>query len=75
MSALFSTPKMPDPPPLPKPVRMPTESDPSIVEAGLRTRRAALQRSGRLSTILTDNLGGGGGGYGGVGSSGRTLGA
>lgn len=73
MSSLFSSPKMPDMPAAPKPVRMPTETDPNIVEAGLRTRRSAMQRSGRLSTILSDNLGGGQGSS--IGSSGKYLGA
>lgn len=48
---------------------MPTETDPSILEAAKRTRRAALQRTGRLSTILTDQTGDA------IGSSGQTLGA
>ena len=72
MSALFSTPKFPDPPSAPKPVRMPNEDDPSIAQAAQRTRRAAMGRSGRMSTILSDNLGGGGSA---IGSSGKYLGA
>lgn len=57
MSKMFKTPKMPDlppPPPLPKPVRMPNATDPSVLAAAQRTRAAALRRKGRLSTILTD---------------------
>lgn len=56
--------------PKPKVVRMPTDSDPSILAAAQRTRKAAMQRSGRLSTIMTDNLSGTD-----IGSSGRALGA
>ena len=66
MSSLFR-PKTPaPPPPLPEPraVRMPTETDPSVLAAGQRTRKAALARKGRLSTILTDTLAGGGMGAG-----------
>ena len=59
----------PAPLPTPKVTRMPTETDPSILEAAKRTRRAAMQRSGRLSTILTDQTGDV------IGSSGKTLGA
>jgi hypothetical protein len=57
--------------PLPKPrvTRMPTETDPSILEAAKRTRKAAMMRSGRMSTIMTDNL------QSTIGSSGSTLGA
>lgn len=55
--------------PTPRVQRMPTETDPSILEAAKRTRRAALQRTGRLSTILTDQTGDA------IGSSGQTLGA
>lgn len=62
MSSLFkpSAPAMPamKPTALPQPrvVRMPTETDPAVLAAGQRTRRAALARHGRGSTILTDNL-------------------
>lgn len=56
---------------LPKPrvVRMPTETDPSILEASKRLRENALKRTGRMSTILTDQLNRT------VGSSGSSLGA
>lgn len=56
---------------LPKPrvKRMPTESDPSMLAAAQRTRKAAMQRAGRLSTILTDQSAGV------MGSSGQSLGA
>ena len=47
------TPQMPEPP---KPTRMPVETDPDVIAAGMRTREAALKRKGRLSTILTDTL-------------------
>lgn len=40
--------------PKPKITRMPTETDPSVLAAAQRTRRAALARKGRLSTIMTD---------------------
>lgn len=53
----------------PKPVRMPTEDDPEVLQAAQRTRRSALQRKGRLSTIMTDSL------KDTVGSSGQSLGA
>lgn len=55
--------------PKPKVVRMPTETDPSIVNAAQRARSMALKRTGRLSTILTDQLNRT------VGSSGSALGA
>lgn len=48
--------KTPKPPPAPKPVRMAVETDPDVVAAGNRTRLAALNRSNRLSTIMTDSL-------------------
>lgn len=54
MGGMFSKPKMPKAPPAPKPIRMPTETDPAVLAAAERTRAAALQRQGRLSTILTD---------------------
>jgi hypothetical protein len=69
MSGLFSSPSIPPPPSLPKPVRMPTETDPSILDAAKRNRAAAYNRTGRLSTIMTDNL------QNTVGSSGQKLGA
>jgi hypothetical protein len=34
--------------------RMPTMGDPDVEAAALRARAAALRRTGRLSTILTD---------------------
>lgn len=69
MGSLFGGGDMPKPPPPPKPVRMPVETDPDIVAAAQRTREAALQRKGRLSTILTDQT------KQTVGSSGQKLGA
>lgn len=51
MSGLFRGPKLPPPP---KPVRMPTETDPDVLAAGRRAREGALRRTGRLSTIMTD---------------------
>jgi len=70
MGSLFA-PKIPPMPKAaePEPVRMPTETDPSIIAAGQRTREAALRRRGRLSTILTDMT------QGTIGSSGQRLGA
>lgn len=53
----------------PKPVRMPTATDPDIEAASKRTRERALNRKGRLSTILTDQTSSV------VGSSGQKLGA
>ena len=53
----------------PKPVRMPTETDPDILAAAQRTRENATRRKGRLSTILTDQT------KSTVGSSGQKLGA
>lgn len=47
-------PKMPALPEAPKPVRMPTEQDPSVLAAGERQRENAMRRKGRLSTIMTD---------------------
>jgi hypothetical protein len=55
--------------PTPKVTRMPTETDPSIMEASKRSRRAAMARHGRQSTILTDQL------QETIGSSGQKLGA
>ena len=71
MSGLFGgggtspPPKMPEP----KVTRMPAETDPSIVAAGKRTREQYMRRKGRLSTIMTDNIGSSV-----VGSSGKQLG-
>lgn len=71
MGALFSPPKIPPMPKAAEPevVRMPTETDPSIIAAGERTKAAAMRRKGRMSTILTDMT------QGTVGSSGQRLGA
>ena len=44
-------PKMPALPDAPKPVRMPTETDPDIIAAG--RREAELRKNGRLSTMKT----------------------
>ena len=55
--------------PKPKPVRMPVDEDPSVFEAAQRTRKAAMARRGRASTIMTDATGDI------VGSSGKSLGA
>lgn len=66
----------------PKVVRMPNEQDPAVLAAQQRRKEAALQRQGRLSTILTDQnqaragLGGSvESGNATIGSSGKTLGA
>lgn len=53
MGSLLKTPKIPEPE-TPRPVRMPIETDPDVLAAAKRTRQAAMQRRGRLSTILTD---------------------
>lgn len=65
------TPKQPKPQEIsvPRTVRMPTEQDPNVLAAAQRTREAALRRSGRLSTIMTDAT------QRTTGSSGRKLGA
>lgn len=70
MGGLFGGGKQaaPQPLPTPKPVRMPHEQDTALLDAAKRTREAMLRRTGRLSTILTDNL------KDSVGSSGRALG-
>ena len=72
MSGLFGGGGTPPPPPKmpePKVTRMPAETDPSIVAAGKRTREKYMRRKGRLSTIMTDNIGSSV-----VGSSGKQLG-
>lgn len=53
----------------PRKTRMPSEGDPAMLEAAQRTRKAAMMRRGRASTIMTDNL------RDTVGSSGQKLGA
>ena len=53
MSGLFGGGSKPPPP---KVVRMPVESDASVLAARERARQQALLRSGRLSTILSDSL-------------------
>lgn len=59
----------PQPLPEPKTTRMPVETDPRIIAAGKRTREAALARTGRMSTILTDQTNQT------IGSGGQKLGA
>lgn len=44
-------------PPPPKAQRMPVETDPSVQAAAMRNREDAMRRSGRMSTILTDQTG------------------
>lgn len=41
-------------PPPPRPVRQPTPDDPAMQAAAMRARADTLNRTGRLSTILTD---------------------
>lgn len=56
MASMFA-PKMPkgtQEPSRPKTIRMPVEEDPAIMEAAQRTKRAAMARQGRPSTILTE---------------------
>lgn len=48
-------------PPQPKPVRMPDPEDPEVDAAEDRTRRLAMARSGRASTVLSNPTGGSGG--------------
>lgn len=67
MGSLFKTPKAPKMPEAPKPVRMPFEQDPEVLAAGERERKRAAGRSGRMSTILTDQTAA-------IGSSGQKLG-
>lgn len=71
MSGLFGSQSISTPAtlPTPKPTRMPTETDPDILAAAQRTRKAALARRGRLSTIMTDQT------QSVIGSSGKALGA
>jgi hypothetical protein len=52
MTSLFSTPK---PPPLTPPAVMPTADDADVLAAKRRALAAQTQRSGRASTILSDN--------------------
>jgi len=52
MSGLFSSPKVAPPPP---PVVMPTPDDQASVMAKRRQMGAAQVRSGRQSTIMTQN--------------------
>ncbi len=69
MASLFSgTPKA-QKPQTPRTVRMPNQDDPEVLAAAQRTRQAALGRSGRMSTILTDQT------KSTTGSSGQKLGA
>lgn len=65
MTSLFK-PKLPQVE-TPKPVRMPTETDPDVLAASQRTRERSMRRKGRLSTILTDSTSA-------IGSSGQKLG-
>lgn len=53
MSGLFGGGSKPEPP---KVVRMPVTGDATVQAARDRARLAALQRGGRLSTILSDTL-------------------
>jgi hypothetical protein len=70
MGGLFSAPKVETPKiEKPRPIRMPTETDADMASAAQRTRKAAINRRGRLSTILTDQT------KGITGSSGQKLGA
>lgn len=68
MANMFKAPQMPKVA-APKTVRMPTATDPEVIAAATRTRAAAQQRQGRLSTILTDST------RSSAGSSGQSLGA
>lgn len=56
MGKLFGGGSKPAAPPPAPVVRMPVETDPSVLAAGERARAEARRRSGRLSTILSDNL-------------------
>lgn len=67
MGSLFK-PKVPAPK-TPRTIRMPTENDPEALAAAQRTRQRAMSRTGRLSTILTDQT------KSTTGSSGQKLGS
>lgn len=54
MTALFGGGMKAQEPQTPKTIRMPTQDDPDVLAAVQRNRAAALSRTGRLSTILTD---------------------
>jgi hypothetical protein len=62
MSAIFSKPKTPAPPP---PVRMSDPFDPAILEARKKQMAGMQRRGGRESTILSDELSGSSGRLGG----------
>lgn len=68
MTQLFKSPKTPEIS-NPRTIRMPGQDDPSLQSAAQRTRQNALQRRGRLSTIMTDMT------KTATGSSGAKLGA
>lgn len=53
MTAMFGGQKAQEPQ-TPRTIRMPTQDDPDVLAAAQRTRAAAMSRTGRLSTILTD---------------------
>jgi hypothetical protein len=67
MGGLMSKPKVPvmpapaplpeytPPPPTPAPVAMPTPDDTAIMTAKKKKTALEMQRSGRASTVLTDN--------------------
>lgn len=52
MAALFRRPK---PPPVQPPAPMPDINDPAVREAGRNAQADAMSRSGRSSTILTED--------------------
>lgn len=56
MGGLFSTPKIPKPPAIEPPPRMPVETDPDLKKRA--DLRLAQQRKGRRSTILAERTAG-----------------
>lgn len=55
MTSLFSSPKPSPLPPAPDPVAMPDSGDEATLRAKKRKIAEIQARSGRMSTILTDN--------------------
>ena len=53
MSGLFSKPDIPPPPPIPPTPTMPDQSSPAVLEAQRQQATQAQSRTGRRSTILT----------------------
>lgn len=54
MGGLFSKPSIPPPPPIPPTPTMPDQQSPAVLEAQRAEATAAQGRSGRRSTILSE---------------------